>query len=213
MATVYVSYDGALDPLGASQVVPYLVGLSTRGVSITLISFEKPERWRDVTARETLRRQLQDAGIHWRPLRYHRWPRVPATLWDMARGALAIRAAVRQTRAVLVHCRGDVTMAMARWSRLRTPLLYDIRGFFADERVRSGSWKKGGWLDRVVRRHEAKSLARADGIVVLTESAVRVLAKRHSPLALPPHRVIPTCVDMSRFQVESAHTPEFAVIY
>ena len=45
MRVVYVSYDGALDPLGASQVVPYLLGLAARGVAITLISFEKRERW------------------------------------------------------------------------------------------------------------------------------------------------------------------------
>src|SRR5262245_48131003 len=41
LRVIYVSYDGALDPLGASQVVPYLLGLAERGVAVTLVSFEK----------------------------------------------------------------------------------------------------------------------------------------------------------------------------
>ena len=41
---LYVSYDGVLDPLGSSQVVPYVAGLAGHGFSPTLISFEKPER-------------------------------------------------------------------------------------------------------------------------------------------------------------------------
>ena len=36
MNAIYVSYDGALDPLGRSHVVPYLEGLSARGARIAL---------------------------------------------------------------------------------------------------------------------------------------------------------------------------------
>ena len=44
---LYLSYDGALDPLGRSQVVPYLEGLSGRGWRFDLVTFEKGERWRE----------------------------------------------------------------------------------------------------------------------------------------------------------------------
>ena len=36
---LFLSYDGMTDPLGPSQVLPYLVGLAARGHRITLISF------------------------------------------------------------------------------------------------------------------------------------------------------------------------------
>ena len=39
---LYISYDGLLDPLGQSQVVPYVRELARRGVALTVISFEKP---------------------------------------------------------------------------------------------------------------------------------------------------------------------------
>ena len=48
MVTVlYLSYDGALDPLGQSQVVPYVTGLASLGFRMCLVSFEKPESLRD----------------------------------------------------------------------------------------------------------------------------------------------------------------------
>ena len=44
MRALYISYDGMTDPLGRSQVLPYLQGLSERGHEITLLSCEKPAR-------------------------------------------------------------------------------------------------------------------------------------------------------------------------
>ena len=41
---LYITYDGMTDPLGQSQVLPYLVGLSEKGYKFTILSFEKKER-------------------------------------------------------------------------------------------------------------------------------------------------------------------------
>ena len=214
LKAVYVSYDGALDPLGASQVIPYLLGLARCGVRVRLLSFEKPDLWGREPARRMLQEQLADHDITWRPLRYHKWPRLPATLWDLFRGRRAVRAAVRETGARLVHCRGDVAMAMARLAGLDpgVGLLYDVRGFFADERVEAGSWRRGGLLDRAVRKTEAANLARADGLVTLTGEAWADLRERRGSGL--PHAVIPTCVDVSHFRPRAETEPAaFGLVY
>jgi glycosyltransferase involved in cell wall biosynthesis len=208
---VYVSYDGALDPLGSSQIVPYVVGLSARGMRLSLVTFEKRARWGDVEARGALERRLDEAGVGWIPLTYHRRPRLLAKALDVAAGARAIRRAAK-AGAAIVHCRGDMAMAMARSSRSPSArLLYDVRGFFADERVAGGSWSRGGIVDRAVRRLEKGNWIRANGFVVLTEAALRELGRRHP--SLPPHRVIPTCVDLERFRAHGADAREFSVVY
>ena len=105
-------------------------------------------------------------------------------------------------------------MLMARSARLprSTRLLLDRRGFFADERVESGSWAAGGAIDRAVRAVETGNLARADGLVLLTRAGLRVLEDDGAPL--PPHRVIPTCVDTRRFQpLPVGSSAEYAVVY
>jgi glycosyltransferase involved in cell wall biosynthesis len=209
---VYVSYDGALDPLGASQVVPYVLGLAQRGVRFSLITFEKAERWSDSGTREALREQLEKAQVRWLPLAYHPRPRLFAKALDLCIGARAIRGAIRAMPGGIVHCRGDVPMAMARaGAPSTTPVLYDIRGFFSDERVEGGSWARGGLIDRSVRRLEAGNLARANGVVVLTKAAQRRLGATRT--SLPPLRVIPTCVDLDRFRVATAAQRDFGVVY
>ena len=44
MKVLYISYDGMTDPLGQSQVLPYLCGLSKSGYQFTILSFEKKQR-------------------------------------------------------------------------------------------------------------------------------------------------------------------------
>lgn len=199
-ACVYVTYDGALDALGQSQVVPYLVALTARGPRLGLLSFEKPACWADQPAREALAVRLHDAGITWRPLGYHKRPRLPATLFDVLHGALRLRRLVRRLGAGLVHCRGDVALAMARVARLppHVRVVYELRGLFSDERAEVGSWGRGGALDRAVRHVEDGNLRRADGLLIVMASAgLAAIEQRRRPL--PPHRVLPNSVDLTRF--------------
>ena len=192
----YLSYDGALDPLGSTQVVPYLEGLSRRGVQFEFITFEKPSRFRDAGRVAGMSSRLARAGIAWHPLRYHKSPRVPATLFDVVIGARCLRRVARGSKLDLFHCRGDITPVMVRLSRLRGPLLLDMRGFFSDERVDAGSWAAGSSLDKAVRAMERQNLRRATRIVVLTEQGRGVLRGRGVQL---PIDVIPTCVDCDQF--------------
>ncbi len=40
---LFISYDGMTDPLGQSQVIPYLQGLSKKGFHFFLLSCEKAQ--------------------------------------------------------------------------------------------------------------------------------------------------------------------------
>jgi glycosyltransferase involved in cell wall biosynthesis len=123
-----------------------------------------------------------------------------------------VRAEARKLGADIVHCRADVATAMARLARLspRVRLVYDMRGFFSAERTDAGSWKAGGPIDQAVRWVESGNLARANGIVVLTEAAAADLQATRS---LPPCRVVPTCVDVAAFHPAAAETPEYGLVF
>lgn len=41
---LYISYDGMTDPLGQSQVLPYIINLNKENYNFHLVSFEKPDR-------------------------------------------------------------------------------------------------------------------------------------------------------------------------
>ena len=215
--TVHVTYDGALDPLGGSQVVPYLLGLARRGVSITLVSFEKNERWEDRPGRTAMAQRLADAGIRWRPVRYHRAPRLPATLWDLWRGSRVIAREGRDRGVHLIHSRGDAAMLMARWARPLISscprLVQEVRGLFSEERRVIASWRPGGLLDRTVRSVESANLRDADGLLaVMSEAGLEALRRLRNPL--PPHRFMPNSVDLAAFTPRSTdESAEFGLAY
>jgi hypothetical protein len=62
----YVSYDGLAEPLGRSQILPYLVRLAPL-YRITLVSFEKSH-----DGQAQLQTELAGHEIEWLPLSYHR---------------------------------------------------------------------------------------------------------------------------------------------
>jgi glycosyltransferase involved in cell wall biosynthesis len=196
---IYVSYDGAAEPLGASQIVPYLVGLA-HDARITLVSFEK------TPASVATRLQLGDAGVQWTPLRYHRSPPVVSTAIDVRSGARAIRKQLTAAGApAILHARSYVAALMAVRSEAldRASFIFDIRGFWADERVEGGIWRRG-LLDRVSKRCEREFFRRADAVVTLTAASVPQIREWLGPRDVPVE-VIPTCVDTRRFDIRPVH--------
>jgi glycosyltransferase involved in cell wall biosynthesis len=198
---VYVSYDGVAEPLGRSQVLGYLLLLAADH-DITLISFEK-----DRDGRAALREELAAAGIAWVALDYHRRPPVLSTILDIAAGRRALVRAARTRRPDIVHVRSYVPALMAVLAARRTGgrLLFDIRGFWADERVEGGLWRPRGLLYRVAKRCERLFFARADAVVTLTEASIPVIA-RWSAGRDVPIEVIPTCVDPQPFATSTARS-------
>lgn len=200
-AILYVSYDGMLEPLGQSQVLAYLEQLAGH-YDIHLISYEKAQDWpgrRSSAAADRIRA----AGIRWYPLRYHKTPTAPATAWDICIGAAtAIMLALRY-RIRLVHARSYVAalIGLAVKKACGAPLLFDMRGFWADERVDGGLWLRESQLFAAAKAAERRLLLGADHVVTLTHAAAREIG-RFPYLAdrPPPISVIPTCADFYRFR-------------
>lgn len=201
---LYITYDGLLDPLGASQVLPYVRRLRGMGVSLEILSFEKDQA-RGGAREAALAGLFSEEGIPWTPHRYHKRPTLPATGWDVAVGRRHVgrwaRALAREGRQGLVHARGYVpgVMGMAGASS-GAKLLFDMRGFWVDERIHGGYWAPGGVQARVGRWMERTLLRGADHLIVLTRRSTARLPSLAGGGAVPPWTVIPTCVDLDRFR-------------
>ncbi len=199
---LYLSYDGMLEPLGQSQVLAYLNRLAVNW-RIHLISFEKPEDWMNVTAREQLAQDIASAGIVWHPLRYHKMPSALATVWDIFCGIIVGLWLVLRHRLLIVHARSYVPSVTALTLKRLTGVKYifDMRGFWADERVDGGLWPRNGRLYRIAKWFERNFLLTADHVVSLTHAAVREMQRfDYLQEGLPLITVISTCADLARFK-------------
>jgi len=154
-AVVYISYDGMLEPLGQSQVLAYLERLAC-DYAINLVSFEKKHDRADAARMAAMRARMAGGGIAWRPLAYHKSPTALATSFDIMVGTLVTLWLVLRHRAKIVHVRSYVPAMMGLIVKRLTgaKFLFDIRGFWADERVDGGLWRADSLLYRIVRESE-----------------------------------------------------------
>lgn len=206
---LYLSYDGMTDPLGQSQVIPYVLGLARRGHRITILSFEKPSRY--ATAEATVRKQLAAEGVKWVPLRYTKRPPVLSTVYDALRMRRVAAKLARSDRFEIVHARSYIPgiTAVSLKRRFGSRFIFDMRGFWPDEKAESGAWPQGRALYRAVyrffKRREEELFSAADGMVSLTHAGFAHLDSTPlGKLATAPRAVIPCSVDFELFRLPTA---------
>lgn len=200
---LYLTYDGILEPLGQSQVLRYLQRLA--GVhEISLISFEKKEDWRDQARRGRVAAAVAEAGIHWIPLRYHRRPTALATTFDVLLASLVAGVLVLKRDISVVHARSYVASipALLLKTLFGRKFIFDMRGFWADERVERAGCSKSSALYRVAKWFERRFFSQADLVVSLTHAGVEAIRGFPYLKVGSPHcEVIPTCTDLDTFRL------------
>lgn len=207
--TLHLCYFGMREPLVQTQVIPYLLEILKDDIKVSLLTFESNfyDEWTPQQI-EVEREKLGAKGIDWYCLPYHKTPSVPATLWDIFCGARFAYSMIRREKVDILHTRSHVPALMAaiakKLSSRKVKFIFDIRGFFPEEYVDAGNWKKNGLLFRAVKRVEQWLLQEADGFVVLTEKAREILFPESENKGFDkqqrPIEVIPCCVDLKRFE-------------
>src|SRR5215216_2274463 len=202
---LFISYNGMLEPLGQTQVIPYLRELAKRGVKFTLLSFERDKAFTPEGVRKCkeLREKLQADRIEWHWLRYHQRPSVPATIYDVLTGIRKASELVQRNRIEMVHARAHIpaTIALALKKRFGTKMIFDLRGLMAEEYVDAEHWRKGSLPYRITKGAERRILASTDAIVTLTERIWPIIREWKGLRGRTPHHaVIPCCVDLSLFK-------------
>ncbi len=202
---LYISYNGMLDPLGQSQVIPYLRELAKQGVKFTLLSFERSGAFESDGRNQCrkLAQQLAQAGIEWHWLRYHQRPSLPATTYDVIAGVRYARKLARRNAIELVHARSHIpaTIGLALKRRLGVKLIFDLRGLMAEEYVDAEHWRRNGAPYRATKLMERRILKRADAVVTLTEKIWPIIKEweglRNREVI---HEVVPCCADLELFK-------------
>lgn len=196
---LYLSFDGLTDPLGQSQVLPYLCGLS-RDYSITIVSFEKSNRFH--AGRSVVDDICNAHNIRWIPLTYHTTPPIFCTLYDLWRLQRLTKKLHIQQNFKIVHCRSYITSLIGLWIKRKygVKFIFDMRGFWADERVDGGLWNLKNPLYKSIytffKKKEKQFIAEADAVISLTENAKEEILNWKISTDID---VIPCCVDLDLF--------------
>jgi len=206
---LYLSYDGLTDPLGSSQVLPYVLGLARKGFRFTVLSFEKPERFAEAEAE--VNKTLAGENIRWIPLVYHKTPPVLSTLRDVKTLNKMVEGLRKTDPFQLIHCRSYITSltGLRFKKKYGIPFLFDMRAFYPDERADGGLWPKKhplfGAVYRFFKKKEIEFLDAADHTIVLTHAGAKIM--REGGLTGTPYdkplTVIPCCADMDVYDYQT----------
>lgn len=203
---LFISYDGLTDPLGQSQIIPYLTGLTRHGFRFTILSCEKPLRF--AQQKNEIVQILKPFPIKWVPIPYHKKPPVLSSVYDV----IMLKRKARQLHALekfdMVHTRPGVPVLIGLWMKKKfgVKFLNDIREFYADSRVDGGMWNKENFFYKKIyeffKQKETEAVNESDGIVCLTYAAEKIIKQWPHYKKEIPLEVIPCSVDMRLFDPE-----------
>lgn len=215
LQAIYISYDGMTDPLGQSQVLPYLAELSKKGISFDLISFEKEANFK--THFKTIETYCQAHHIHWHPLKYTKKPPLLSTLYDLARMRKATKRLIKTKHISIIHCRSYIAALIGLELKRKKgiPFLFDMRGFWADERIDGNIWSKNSPVFKHVytffKKRELEFFKESDHIISLTEEGKHEIVKHILPSINPDKiTIIPCCVNLNLFDPEKVSESKLA---
>lgn len=200
---IYVTLDGILQPLGASQVVAYLKRMRPELAGVEIVSFERDSDLSDEERVQEVSIELARHEIEWSPLSYKRGPR--GALKNLLAGVTQLTSSVRSDLEgpTLIHARGYIPAFIAALVSMSTgvPYLFDFRGFWVDERQLAGGMFEHLPIYGTGKAVERLLFDRAAGWVSLTQLASDDIRAGHfgQHAAQVPGRVITTCADFERF--------------
>ena len=201
---LYLSYDGMTDPLGQSQVLPYIIGLTKAGYSFHLVSFEKPDRYHQ--NRTTIEAICKEHNIDWHPLKYTKRPPLLSTVWDVFKMKKVAIELHKKYALSLIHCRSYISalIGLSFKRNYKVPFLFDMRGFWADERIDGGLWNLKNPIYKKVyqyfKRKEVQFFKESDHVVSLTSNGKKeILTWKGLGYLEEKISVIPCCVDTNKF--------------
>lgn len=194
----YVTIDSLSEGVGSSQVTPLISRLSKAGLKINLISYEKSKPNSELTD------YFKSIGVAWNACSFG------------ANGLIGgvnrlnnLRREIPKTN--LIHARSDIPAVSGIASR-KAPVLWDVRSLWADQKVMIQNNFLNKSLYRSYRSLESIASHQSLGMSTLTSAVVPILMERNKKLP-PLQAVVPTTVDLDRFQLHPMLPSEFRALF
>ncbi len=201
---LFISYDGMTDPLGQSQVIPYLSALTKYDYQFTILSCDKPDKF--AANKRYVEQLLVGFPIKWVSIPYHKNPPVFSSVYDYHKLKQTAKQLHKKNKYDMVHTRPGLPTLVALWMKKKygVKFLNDVRGFWADERVDGGMWNLKNPVFKTVynffKKHEYECLEKADYVTCLTHAAKKEIHTwKNIPGQPIPIKVIPCSVDLDLF--------------
>ena len=200
---LFISYDGMTDPLGQSQVIPYLAGLTKHGYEFVILSCDKPEKYNK--NKDYVNKLIEPYPVKWVSIPYTKKPPVLSSVYDFYKLKLKAKQLHKIYRFDMAHTRPGIPQLVALYLKKKFGIKFmnDIRGFWADERVDGGMWNLKNPLYKMVysffKGKEDECVRVADYNTCLTYKGKDEILKWKNVPQPVKLNVVPCSVDLELF--------------
>ena len=204
---LYITYDGLTDPLGQSQILPYIYRLCDKGFKFSIISFEKKDRLEKYG--KELNKKLSERNISWLYGKFRSGIPGFSKMADLNEMHSLSRKAYTEFNPDIIHCRSYVASlaGLSLSKKYGVPFVFDMRGLWADERFDAGIWSRSNPLRKMQYWHfikkEKEFLTHSAHVVSLTYKALVILEQRHNIDLKNKSTVVRTCTDTAFFNTKN----------
>lgn len=200
--TLYITTLGLLDNLAMTQILPYLEGLSKRGIKINILSFEKRHNLENRILLNKLEKRLLNLNINWNRLLFRkRW----GNLINLFIGFIMGWRIIKKRSISTIHARAHIPILIA-WPLakiLKLKLIYDrrdtVRGYFVDN-VNKKNIFSISIFSNMFEAMEKFMIRHSNATIVLSEKLLRILREdSYFNRGKNIFEAIPCCTDLNRF--------------
>ncbi|AKQ44803.1 hypothetical protein TH63_02840 [Rufibacter radiotolerans] len=202
---LYLSYDGMSDHIGQSQVLPYLIASSEKGMKFHVLSFEKKQNEHKIADIQSL---LDRNDITWFKIKFNQGGDL-SKVYDYIKFFVSAFYVCLKYRYDVVHCRSYTAsnIGLLLHYILGRKIIFDKRDFWIDAKIETGrinpdSSFTHNLVNKFLRFFERRLFLHANHIVSLTERAKEVVLQKYPSRKPEDITVIPCCVDLKLFDQE-----------
>ena len=143
---------------------------------------------------------LKKNKISWIPLRYVKQVPLISKPWGISQGILKLMLSSSSYDVIICRSYIAAIIGCVICKLKKIKFVFDMRGFWPEERVDGALWSKNGIYFKLFKCIEKFLLKNTDCVIVLTKNAQKFLMSNMPYLNTSKIKIIPTCVDTQLFR-------------
>lgn len=198
---IYITFDGLSDPLGKSQILPYLERIKFN-YNLKIFSLEKKKPKKKI---------LFKSNINCHYLIFEKNKNKLLKIINYVNFLRFILLTCKNYNVKIIHCRGYPSALIGIVIKLikKSSLIYDMRGFWVDEKKDSLTLNLEKLKDRIIfytlKKFEKIIIKKSDFIVVLTNKA-KYFVNKNFNYKNKNISVIPCSVNYAQFNFKKYYS-------